>query len=107
MNQPPVPVYKTTPSASGSTIGGRAPLAVTFNLCASSDPEGDPLYFLMDFDGDGRFDSSGTSGAACRHDYTYAAAGSWTPRVCLHDLGPDRMALHNDQCRTYTVSVTP
>jgi PKD repeat protein len=106
-NQPPTPVYKTNPAASGSTISGRAALTVAFNMCQSSDPEKDPLYFSMDFDGDGRFDSGGTTGADCRRDYTYPAPGTWTPRICLHDLGPDGAALHKDQCRTYTVSVTP
>jgi PKD repeat protein len=105
-NQPPAPVYKTVPAASGSTIAGRAPLAVRFNLCATSDAEGNLLWFSMDFDGDGVFDSVGTSGAACRQDHTYPA-GRFTPRVCVHDMGDGREPLHPDQCRVYAVSVDP
>ena len=58
-NQPPTPVFKSTPDAAGSTISGTAPLAVRFNMCASTDPERDRLYYLMDFDGDGRIDWAG------------------------------------------------
>jgi hypothetical protein len=105
-NQPPVAIFKTTPAAAGSKITGKAPLAVRFNMCASSDPENDALYFLMDFDGDGKFDSGGTTGASCRQDHTYAA-GTWVPELCLHDMGPDRAAFHDDQCRSYVVVATP
>lgn len=105
-NRPPVAVFKTTPEPVGSKISGTAPLSVRFNLCASSDPDGDALYFLMDFDGDGKFDSGGTTGASCRQDHTYPV-GTWVPEVCLHDMGPDRVALHDDQCETYVVVATP
>lgn len=106
-NRPPLAVFKTTPAAAGSKITGKAPLTVRFNMCASSDPDGDGLYFLMDFDGNGKFDSGGVTGAACRQDHTYATVGTWAPEVCLHDIGPDRVALHDDQCKTYVVETTP
>jgi hypothetical protein len=105
-NRPPTAVFKSTPDAVGSTISGTAPLSVRFNMCASSDPEGDPLYFLMDFDGDGRIDWGGLTGAHCRADHLYAA-GTWRAGNCLHDIDADRKARHGDQCKTYTVVVTP
>lgn len=105
VNLPPAPVYKTVPAASGSSIAGTAPLEVTFNLCASSDPEGDRLYFAMDLDGDGRFESGGATGAACRKTHLYPA-GTWQPRLCLHDEAEGR-PLHEDLCRVYTVAVAP
>jgi PKD repeat protein len=105
-NRAPVAIFKTTPEATGSKITGTAPLSVRFNMCASTDPDGDALYFLIDFDGDGKFDSGGTTGASCRQDHIYPA-GTWVPEVCLHDMGPDRVALHDDECRTYVVVATP
>ena len=108
-NRAPDPVYKTTPDAGGSNqdrITGAAPLAVRFNLCASGDPDGDLLWFSFDFDGDRRFDAEGTTGAFCRRDWTYAL-GTWRPRVCVHDMTASYEALHDDQCKSYTVTVTP
>jgi PKD repeat protein len=106
VNLPPSPVYKSTPDAVGGVISGPAPLSVRFNMCASTDPEGDLLYFLYDFEGDGHFDAGGTTGANCRKDHVYATAGSYKPRLCLHDMGPDGEALHPDQCRTFTVNAS-
>jgi len=103
---PPKAVFKTNPTAVGGTITGKAPLDVFFNMCPSSDPDGDQLFFLMDFDGDGRVDFAGTTGAHCRADHVYAA-GTWMPTVCLHDIDKDGKQLHDDQCRTYTVVVSP
>ncbi len=105
-NQPPKAVFKSTPDAVNGTISGTAPLAVRFNMCASSDPDGDLLWFLMDFDGDGVFDSQGTSGANCRKDFVYSA-GTFRARVCLHDMLPNGEALHDNQCHGYTVVATP
>ena len=105
-NQPPNAVFKTTPTAVGSTITGQAPLTVAFNMCASSDPEGDELYFLMDFDGDEKYDFGGITGFHCRADRVYAL-GTWKPVICLYDRGPNRQALHEDVCQGYTVVATP
>lgn len=105
-NQPPKAVFKSTPDAVASTISGTAPLSVRFNMCASADPEGDRLYFFHDFDGDGEIDWAGTTGAHCRADHVYAA-GTWKARNCLHDMDANDEALHNDQCKTYSVVVTP
>lgn len=105
-NRPPIAVFKTNPEASGSQISGTAPFSVRFNMCASSDPDGDAIYFLMDFDGDGKFDSGGITGASCRQDHTYST-GTWHPELCLHDIAPDRSELHDDQCRSYVVVAGP
>lgn len=105
-NQAPIPLFKSTPDAVGSTISGTAPLTVRFNMCGSTDPENDKLYYLMDFDGDGAFDLGGLTGAHCRADHVYGA-GTTEARNCLHDIDAKGDALHNDQCKTYTVVVTP
>lgn len=105
-NLPPIPVFKTTPDAVRSTISGTAPLSVRFNMCASSDPESDRLYFVHDFDGDGKVDRGGTTGANCRADHVYGA-GTWSARNCLHDIDASGRSLHDEQCKTYSVAVAP
>jgi PKD repeat protein len=105
-NKEPNGVFKTTPTAVRATITGQAPLTVAFNMCASSDPEGDELYFLMDFDGDGKFDFGGITGFHCRADRVYAL-GTWTPTICLYDRDANRKALHDDLCQKFTVVATP
>jgi hypothetical protein len=105
-NQPPNAVFKTTPAAVGSKITGTAPLSVTFNMCASSDPEGDELYFEMDFDGDEKFDFKGITGYHCRADHVYAV-GTWEAVICLYDRDPAQLPLHDDICRSYVVVATP
>lgn len=101
-NQPPKAVFETTPAAVGGTILGLAPLSVHFEMCQTSDPEGDELYFLMDFEGDGTFDFKGITGFHCRADHVYAA-GSWRPLICVYDRDADRNPLHDDICQLYTV----
>ena len=105
-NLPPSAVYKSSPDASGRTITGSAPFAVIFNMCATTDPEKDALFFWMDFDGDGRFEVHGTTGASCRRDTVYAA-GTWKPLLCVTDVDPDGNELHPRQCQGFTVVVTP
>lgn len=108
-NRPPDPVFKSTPDAAGTNqdrITGQAPLAVRFNLCATTDPDADLLWFSMDFDGNGRFDTEGTTGLFCRRDWTYDA-GTWRARVCVHDMTASYEALHDDQCKVYTVTAAP
>jgi hypothetical protein len=48
---------------------GLGPLTVTFDMCGSSDSDGDPLTFFYEF-GDG----NKTSGSSCVESHTYAAA---------------------------------
>jgi len=105
-NQPPHPVFKTYPLANHGTITGTAPLSVRFNMCLTSDPDGDELYFTMDFNGDGKIDQGGTTGGNCRRDHVYAA-GTWTAYNCVRDIDRSGKALHEDQCATYTVVATP
>jgi hypothetical protein len=108
-NLPPTPVFKSVPEAGGSyadKVNGTAPLAVRWNMCPSSDPDADILWFLYDFDGDGRFDREGTTGAYCRTDYVYAS-GTWHTKLCVHDVGSGYEQLHPNQCKTFTVTVTP
>jgi hypothetical protein len=75
-------------------------------MCSSSDPEGDELYFLMDFDGDEKFDFGGITGFHCRADHVYAL-GTWRPEICLYDRDANRKALHDDLCQKFTVVATP
>jgi hypothetical protein len=106
-NQPPSPIFKSTPDASASgKISGAAPFSVRWNMCATSDPDGDILWFQYDFDGDGKFDREGTTGAYCRTDTTYTA-GTWNTKLCVHDVTASYEQLHANQCRVYTVTVTP
>jgi len=103
-NQPPNAVFKSTPAATGATITGSNPLDVTFNMCASSDPEGDQLYFLADYDGDGKFDFGGLTGGNCRSNHVYTT-GNHTAEVCLYDRDKNGKALHDDICKTYLIAV--
>ncbi len=101
-NQPPLAVFKSTPDAAGGTISGTAPLTVTFNMCASTDPERDLLWFRMDFTNDRHWDVDGTTGASCRYSYTYAA-GTYTVTNCVTDIDPAGDFRHPFECHGYTV----
>ena len=105
-NQEPHAVFKSTPTASGGRIFGTAPLTVTFNMCASTDPDGNLLWFRMDFTDDGHWDVNGTTGANCRYDHTYAA-GTYTATNCVTDMDADGDFLDPFQCHGYTVVATP
>jgi hypothetical protein len=105
-NQPPHAVFKTDPLANHGTITGTAPLSVRFNMCPSSDPDGDKLYFTMDFNGDGKVDQGGTTGGNCRRDHVYTA-GTWTAYNCVRDIDANYKALHEDQCATYKIVANP
>jgi hypothetical protein len=114
-NRWPEPSFRTSPPASGSTITGRAPLTVLFNMCRSTDPDGDRLNFRMDLDGDGLFELNGATGADCSHEAVYPL-GTRTATICVTDLEcPNwplcddlaRLRLHPYQCMDYTVVATP
>jgi PKD domain len=105
-NLPPDAVFKTTPDPKGGVISGTAPFSVRFNMCPTTDPEGDTRYYTMDFQADGKLDARGSTGASCRHDFVYAA-GTWHPEICVTDLDPDGKRLHDFQCMTYKVVVAP
>jgi hypothetical protein len=65
VNHAPNAVLRTKPDPPQ----GEGPLTVIFDMCGSSDPDGDPLTFFFDF-GDG----NKTSGSSCVESHTYAAA---------------------------------
>ena len=99
-NLPPpvVPQPGPNPPVIGAThtnpdpAEGPAPLTVNFNLCRSSDPDGDPLSFLYNF-GDGKSREVGR----CRHEHAYQNPGSYLAQVCVSDG-------RNSSCRSFVVT---
>jgi glucose/arabinose dehydrogenase/PKD repeat protein len=75
-NQPPIAVATANPTS------GASPLTVNFDGSGSSDPDGDPITFAWDLDGDGQFDDS----TAVRPTFTYTT-GSYTARLRVTDTG--------------------
>jgi hypothetical protein len=72
-----------TGSISASGLGGPIPLNVTFDL-AGNDPDGDPLDWHLDLDGDGQADKSGKAlPAQVSHNYT--AAGTYNVTFAITD----------------------
>lgn len=111
-NRPPTAVFKTTP-ATGTSLTGKAPFTVSYNMCPTADPDRDSLLFRMDLDGDGSFEFFGSSGADCRHEATYPV-GTRTVTLCVTDVDCpswpicwDYAPLHPYQCRSYTVTAVP
>jgi glucose/arabinose dehydrogenase/PKD repeat protein len=74
-NQTPTAVATATP------MTGSAPLTVAFDGSASSDPEGNPLTYAWDLDGDGAYDD----GAVARPIYTYTATGTYVASLQVTD----------------------
>jgi glucose/arabinose dehydrogenase/PKD repeat protein len=74
-NQPPVAVASANPTS------GSAPLTVTFDGSGSSDPDGDPITYAWDLDGDGLFDDSTT----VQPTFTYTQSGTFTARLRVTD----------------------
>ena len=105
-NQAPIAVFRTNPVPDASDVfAGTTPLTIFFNMCPSSDPEGDPLFFRMDLDGDGTFEEEGATGADCRHSHDYDVPGTYVPRVCVTDLTTSRTPAHPYQCHDYVVEL--
>jgi glucose/arabinose dehydrogenase len=74
-NQPPTAVITATPT------NGPLPLAVSFDGTGSSDPEGKPLTYSWDLNGDGTFgDATGPTAS-----YTYTTAGVYHPVLRVTD----------------------
>jgi hypothetical protein len=114
-NQPPLLHVKTTPAADiEGVIRGQANangiLDVEFNLCPSSDPEGDTLVFTHDADGDGRDEKVGPTGAGCRRQYLYRAPDfgfeRYETRQCVVDTDEKGAWRHDPVCRGYKIEVT-
>jgi uncharacterized repeat protein (TIGR01451 family) len=74
-NQPPIA------SATGSPTNGPAPLTVNFNGGGSSDPEGGPLTYSWDLNGDGTFGDS----TAVQPTHTYTQPGTYNARLRVAD----------------------
>jgi glucose/arabinose dehydrogenase len=64
-NQAPRAVAEATPTS------GNTPLAVSFSAGTSSDPDGDPISYAWDLDGDGAYDDSTSASPA----YVYTSRG--------------------------------
>jgi hypothetical protein len=81
VNSPPFGVFRIDPNPAT----GPAPLKVKFDMCGSSDPDGDPLTFRYAF-GDGQTDSGG-----CSTSHTYSKptlarmAGTLTATISVTD----------------------
>jgi glucose/arabinose dehydrogenase/PKD repeat protein len=85
-NQPPTAVITASPT------NGPLPLTVSFDGTGSTDPEGKPLSYSWDLNGDGTFgDATGPTAS-----YTYTTAGVYHPSLRVTD----------DQGATDTTQVT-
>jgi PKD repeat protein len=67
--------------ATATPTTGAAPLTVAFDGTGSSDPDGDPLAYAWDLDGDGALDDS----TASRPTWTYTAQGTYTVTLRVSD----------------------
>jgi PKD repeat protein len=74
-NQAPVAVASANPRS------GSPPLQVQFTGSGSSDPDGDPLSYAWDLDGDGQYDDS----TAANPTHTYEAAGTYDAGLRVSD----------------------
>ena len=113
VNQPPQAVFFTNPPATGTSLTGKAPFTVEFNMCRTSDPEHDPLRFEMDLDGDGILELQGSTGGDCKHSATFPVS-TRTVILCVTDIAcitwpacAGYPHLHPRQCKSYTVVATP
>ncbi|MEV6270862.1 PQQ-dependent sugar dehydrogenase [Kribbella sp. NPDC051936] len=74
-NQPPTAAFTASPA------NGPVPLTVGFDGTASSDPEGRPLTYSWDLNGDGTYgDATGATAS-----YTYSTAGTYHPNLRVTD----------------------
>jgi hypothetical protein len=100
-NKAPFAVLTTSPDPPS----GIGPLTVTFDLCKSTDPDGDPLKFFFDF-GDG-----GKASGSCLESHTYQSSFRGTANVRAQDrsyvaegcvVDPGELSA----CRTRNVNAT-
>lgn len=68
---------------------GTAPLSVSFDASASSDPDNNISRYLWDFDGDGVFDGSST---VPQVSHVYSAGGSFNASVTAEDTDGEQDA---------------
>jgi glucose/arabinose dehydrogenase len=74
-NNPPSAVATANPTS------GPAPLTVQFNGSGSSDPDGDPLTYSWDLNGDGTYGDS----TAVNPSFTYTAQGTYSATLRVTD----------------------
>ena len=74
-NQPPTAVVAANPT------NGPIPLTVSFDSTGSSDPEGNPLSYSWDLNGDGTFGDASAPTAS----YTYTTTGVYQPSLRVTD----------------------
>jgi glucose/arabinose dehydrogenase len=74
-NNPPSAVATANPTS------GPAPLTVQFNGSGSFDPDGDPLTYSWDLNGDGTYGDS----TAVNPSFTYSTAGTYTVTLKVTD----------------------
>src|SRR3954470_8396660 len=66
--------------ATGTPTTGLAPLTVQFDSTGSNDPEGGPITYAWDFNGDGNVDSTDPNPS-----YTYTTNGAYTAKLTVKD----------------------
>ncbi|MCB1217049.1 PKD domain-containing protein [bacterium] len=76
-NKPPLASFTVDPRT------GDLPLTVNFDASRSTDPDGQIVLYLWDFDGDGTADESGNNLPTVSHVYT--EPGYWQPRLTIWD----------------------
>jgi PKD repeat protein len=74
-NQPPTAAFTANPT------NGPVPLTVNFDGTGSTDPEGRPLTYSWDLNGDGTFGDA----TAATTSYTYTASGVYHPALRVTD----------------------
>lgn len=92
VNSPPNAVFRVNPNP---PVGTR-PLKVIFNMCGSTDPDGDELRYSFDYDGDGVAEARGL----CYASHTYQKFGLRRATVCVTD---GLLAPGHKVCTTYDV----
>ena len=70
-----------TARMTATPTSGAPPLTVSFDGSGSSDPNGDPLTYAWDLDGDGAYDDS----TAAKPTWTYTAGGIYTAGLRVSD----------------------
>lgn len=68
---------------SGTSSGGAAPLGIDFTAAASTDPDGDPLTYRWDLDGDGVLETD--TGASPLMGHSYFQGGVFNASVTVTD----------------------
>jgi hypothetical protein len=90
-NQAPLLQVRVTPTP----ISGKAPLAVTVNLCRSADPDGDALSYVYEYQQEGKRFSS-----ACQENHVYMRPAQSQAVFCVSDGQPRHLV-----CRPFKVSI--